>query len=100
METDYSNRHQCRLFSVPLESTNGYVSGFRDLAPNNIEFKLSGSEDHDHDQDQEQSISDCENGISGPNIEQSQLLGDGLIKVPVRSFLVANFANKLSLIEL
>ncbi|KAF5957506.1 hypothetical protein HYC85_004731 [Camellia sinensis] len=81
MEAD-SSRHQCRLFSVPLETTNGYVNGFRDLASNNIEFKLSGSEDHDHDQDQDQSISDCESGISGPNIEQSQLFGDGLIKVP------------------
>ncbi|KAL7246530.1 hypothetical protein ACSBR2_001591 [Camellia fascicularis] len=83
MEAD-SSRHQCRLFSVPLETTNGYVNGFGDLASNNIEFKLSGSEDHDHDhdQDQDQSISDCESGISGPNIEQSQLFGDGLIKVP------------------
>ncbi|CAL5387790.1 unnamed protein product [Camellia sinensis] len=83
MEAD-SSRHQCRLFSVPLETTNGYVNGFRDLASNNIEFKLSGSEDHDHDHDhdQDQSISDCESGISGPNIEQSQLFGDGLIKVP------------------
>ncbi|KAL6997153.1 hypothetical protein U1Q18_007277 [Sarracenia purpurea var. burkii] len=91
-----SSARQCRLLSVPIETTDQFVNGFRGLVSNNIrahntsdnnQFKHLGTEnscsgtDHDHAHDQESSISDCESGISGPNNEELGFFGDGLMEV-------------------
>ncbi|GFZ17459.1 similar to RCD one 5 [Actinidia rufa] len=82
--------NQSRLFSVPMDTTNNYVNGFRDLDSNKLradssanQFNDSGTEDSTSEayHDQDPSISDCESVISGPSNERSQFSVGGLIRL-------------------
>lgn len=70
------------LLSVPMETTGQYVHGFRDLVADNNTRGQTLDDQINHSGTEEDSISDCESGISGPNNdEESQLFGNGLIKL-------------------
>ncbi|GFZ03742.1 hypothetical protein Acr_16g0003660 [Actinidia rufa] len=82
--------NQSRLLSVPMDTTNNYVNGFRDLDSTKIRADASANQLNDsgakdltsetyHDQDP--SISDCKSVISGPNNEKSLFSVGGLIRL-------------------